>query len=127
MGPVVVLANSFASTVTIGYVASIDAAGAGHIYCSVFRIGRRGRHGDDVEEGIWGEKGDELGHEIATDSSVIYIHKLMVLSVGVPPEPHPVATRCRHPLAVLLGVKCMGIYYLCALKFALFWLHIELN
>ena len=85
MGPVVVLANSFASTVTIGYVASIDAAGAGHIYCSVFHIGRRGRHGDDVEEGILGEKGDELGHEIDTDSSVIYIRKLMVLTVGGPP------------------------------------------
>ena len=85
VGPVVVLANSFASTVTIGYVASIDAAGAGHIYCSVFHIGRRGRHGDDVEEGILGEKGDELGHEIDTDSSVIYIRKLMVLTVGGPP------------------------------------------
>ena len=52
VGPVVVLANSFASTVTIGCVTAIDAAGGGRLYCSVFHIGRRGRHGDDVEEGI---------------------------------------------------------------------------
>ena len=55
---VAVLATSFASTVTIGCVSSIDAAGGGHLSCSVFRIGRRGRHGDDVEEGIW-----DLGRE----------------------------------------------------------------
>ena len=82
---VAVLATSFASTVTIGCVSSIDAAGGGHLSCSVFRIGRRGRHGDDVEEGIWGEKGDELGHEITTNSYIVYIRKLMVLTVGVPP------------------------------------------
>ena len=86
MGPVVVLANSFASTVTIGYVASIDAAGAGHIYCSVFHIGRRGRHGDDVEEGIGERRAMSLVMKISTDSPVMYIRKLMVLTVGVPPN-----------------------------------------
>ena len=81
---VAVLATSFASMVTIGR--QIHAAGGGHLSCSVFHILAAADAMVTMGGGDREEKGDELGHEISTNSSVLYIRKLMVLTVGVPPN-----------------------------------------